>query len=78
MAACADWLPDDAGFMAAPNGMVDGGKRVTKSKKPPESRRHEGFGERRYVALAYTRRSRRLLLGFTTFTVTLSAGMSTF
>jgi hypothetical protein len=33
-------------------------KRVLKSAEPPEPRGHEGFGERRYGALAYMRRSR--------------------
>ena len=50
---------------------------VRKNKKPSGPLGHGGFGERRYVALAYTRRSRVLLQDFTAITVTRSVAMST-
>jgi len=50
---------------------------VRKNKKPSGPLGHGGFGERRYVALAYTRRSRVLLQDFTGITVTRSVAMST-
>jgi hypothetical protein len=43
----------------------------------PRARRQEGFGEHRYVALAYTRRRRVDNGVFTCFTVVESARMST-
>ncbi len=54
--------------------------RETCSEKhrTPRAHGHRGFGERRYVALAYTRRSRDDSWCFTGDTVTHSAGPATF
>ena len=76
VAAGAVWLSDDAGFMGRSQG-VGQVESVRKNKNPSGPLGHGGFGERRYVALAYTRRSRVLLQHFTATTVTRSAALST-